>query len=390
MWSRAFLLIAITAPWLGLACGDEAQVFQPGATSSVGAGSTSSGSGGEGDAGGDEGSGGAPPPVTPSPVRLGLVTNTPGLTANAAERSLAELTALAAGVRVVSITVPWRDLDELARAQIATQVADHVAQEIQVVINLLVVDGVVDERPDAYLGQPWSDASVASALSQDLDDLVTATGSGVAAIVLGRRVDAYLAAYPDEADALEDVLTGALTQLEAAPPLGAVGLSFIEETRLEDAPEELRDRYQSLAEASPLLALDYLPGLGDEQAGATVAHAKALDRMIARAEERPILIHGFGYPSGDSLGSSGEAQAQQLDTFFEALEPRRAHFPWVFIRQLADFDAEACDALTAAQGFSPTDPETTHWCSLGLRDVTGEPKPAWTRFVQAAAHLASP
>ena len=84
--------------------------------------------------------------------------------------------------------------------------------------------------------------------------------------------------------------------------------------------------------------------------------------------------------------STAELQRSQFDSFFAALDPRRATFPLVVINQLHDVDPARCDMLVEAQGMTTGDPYGTYLCSTGLRDADDIEKAAWPRFLAAAAH----
>jgi hypothetical protein len=90
------------------------------------------------------------------------------------------------------------------------------------------------------------------------------------------------------------------------------------------------------------------------------------------------------------LGSSEGMQRSRLDSFFAALEPRRAAFPVIIVHQLHDLDEAGCDALVSAHGLPPNDVFGNYMCHAGLRAADGTPKEAWPRFMQASAHYAHP
>lgn len=316
------------------------------------------------------------------PVRVGVIANTASSTPAPGDLALAELTAFASGVRAVSVELRWRDIHAAAIDALAARVDDYVERDLAVVLDLSIVDGHADLRPDAVIAEAWNAAATKSALSASIAAVLAATDGDLAAVVLGRRVDAYLAEHPADQQALTELISEGLEQLAAAGVPQGVGL-----THLGDNADVA---YRGLAALGSITTLAYLPGLGLEQVPVDVSHAKALDQMIDLADGRPIVLQAAGYPSAVEIGSSEDEQAQQLDGMFAALEPRRSAFPVVVVKQLHDLDEDACTALVAAQGLDPGDPLGTHLCSTGLRGVDGAAKPAYTRFLQAAAHFATP
>jgi len=384
---RLLLLFGAVLPWMvigviGAGCdGDPQIVTEPGGGSSaIGGGVAQGGNHAEGGAGG--GTGGDHHMGGMAPVRIGIVANTSSEMPAAGDQALAELTAFAAGVRAASVAVAWRDVDGEALDALAARVDDYAARDLAVVLDLLVVDGRADLRPDELAGEAWNAPATKNALDASLAALLSATDGELTAVVFGRRVDAYLAEHPDEESAFAELASEGLSQLAAAGVAQGVGLTY----RAQDPTTG----YPSLAALGDTTTLAYLPGLGLDQVPADVSHAKALDQMIDLADGRPIHLYAAGYPSASALGSSEAIQSQQLDGLFSALESRRAAFPLVVVQQLNDLDPPSCDALVAAQGLDQGDVLGIHLCSTGLRTVDGEAKPAFDRFQQASAHFAQP
>lgn len=376
----SIVLVACATVWIG--CDGNPEVTTPptGSTSGIGGGNPNGGANAMGGAGGGDGLGGGAGGA--EPVRVGVIANTASSSPMPAEQALAELTAFAAGVRVVSVELPWHDIHAGAVDALAGRVDDYVERDLAVVLDLLIVDGQADLRPDAVGAEAWNAQATKSALSAAIASVLAATEGDLMAVVLGRRLDAYVSEHPGDQQPLSELVSDGLSQLEAAGVAAGVGLTY--------RGADLDDSYRGLATLGDTTALAYLPGLGLDQVSMDVSHAKALDQMIELADGRPIHLHAAGYPSAVEIGSSEDIQAQQLDGMFAALESRRSAFPIVVVRQLHDLDVDACDAVTAAQGLDPGDPLGIHLCSTGLRGADGEPKPAFARFLQAAAHFATP
>jgi hypothetical protein len=383
--SRWHLLLALGGPWLALwvGCQGDPELALPSSSNATGVGGAIMGTGGNGDGGGGMGQGGDMPDGGVEPVRLGLVANTADADSGAGDRALAELTAFATGVRAVSVAVPWNALDDGAIAALATRVDGYVERELSVVLELMVVDGAADLRPEAVAMEAWDAPAVQVALTASIDALATAMADDLSAVVLARRADAYLADNPSAAAAFGATLGLASDRLTMLAIPHGVGLTYV-------AEETTTSAYRGLASLGDRLSVAYLPGLGATAIPVDISHAKALDQMIELADERPVHLYATGFPSATSIGGSGDTQAQQLDGFFDALDSRRASFPIVVVQQLADLDLASCDALLSAQGKAPGDPLGEHLCSTGLTDELGQDKPAWAEFLQASAHFAQP
>ena len=315
------------------------------------------------------------------PVYLALVANPSQSDATPptpAEQIEAELTAFAAGVGAVSLDVGW---DELDADLLAARVSDYRQRGLAVLVSLLVVDGEQSRLPASLTGQAWNAPATVAALEGSLAQILSATGTDIDTLILGRDVNRYLEAQPAESDALQALLHAGIVELDAlgaSPPARAIGLGFV--------AADPQTAYLDLASVGNVVALSYFPGLGEPTFPTQTSATKDLDAMIALANGRPLVLQAVGYPSATSLDSSADTQALQLDALFSALDPRREHVAAVVVHMLHDVVGEGCDALLASRGLDPGPPLSEHVCSLGLRDELGEPKAAWQRFLQAAAH----
>jgi hypothetical protein len=333
-------------------------------TGGLGGAASQGGAGGQGaDGGPTTGAGGA----LVAPVLMGVRANVSA----AAPPLLADLRAYAAGVRLMPIAVRFGNLDE---AVLAEDIADHAAQQVRVVVTLLVVDGPQAFRPPGLEEVSWNDPLMKVALGDAIDAI---EGAGaVDVIAIGRRVDRYLEAFPADGEALAELLAHGVSSADT--PTG-IGLGH------ESQPDPVVESIASLGDVS---VRSYLPGLGGSVQLASVA--MDLDALVATAGERPVLLLDVAFPSAPALGASEEMQHQALDAFFTALEPRRSRFPWVVVHQLHDLDELACEALAIDQGEDPGGLWASYACHTGLRTPEDEPKPAWSRFLEATARFASP
>ncbi|RLB60343.1 MAG: hypothetical protein DRI90_13960 [Deltaproteobacteria bacterium] len=386
---RLALVVILCCFWFVVSwgCSGETDPIDPSTTSTSGSGA------GSYDGGPHDGSDDAPvdsgPPVDggQTPVYIGLTPNAVGPdggTPTAADIAMAELTALAAGVRAVVVDLPWAELDPNDLSALTARVDSHRERGQEVVLALLVVDGNVAHRPPALDGLAWDDPAVQLAMDSLLDGIVTVLGDKLHGLVIGRQADTYLSFHSAEAAALQTFITLALTHLKQTSPdlLRAAGLSFV---GLESPPS-----YQTLASLGSCLALVYFPGLGEAPLPADTSPAKDLDEMIELAADRPILLQAVALGTAATLGSSDEAQLLFFEAFFAALEPRRASFPVINVHQLHDLVGAACDAQVVAQGYSPGDPFADYLCTSGLRVDPQSPKAAWYGFLEASAQFATP
>lgn len=375
---------------LGMAaCDTTGDVLSPRPPTSTAVGGAPSASSAGGAGGGDassSSSGGAKPSF---PVRLGLRANPSAAPVAPGDDPalLADLQALAAGVRVVVIEVPFDDVDPAA---IATEVERYAGRGLSVVVHLLIVDRRVSRNP--YPSFAWSDTPVQSALDAAVAAVVAAGQMpdpmdpntmvpGVDAVILGRDVGTYLDDHPTEAASLSALLAGGVTALrDASIPVG-IGLNYRQPATANDL---------GLAQQGDLLAMSYFPALAVESPTEVATPGQDLDAMIELADERPILLSAVGFSSAIATGSDETQQRQRLAGFFTALEPRRERVSTVVVHQLHDLDEEGCTAFAEARGEVPAGDWASVVCDTGLRAPDGTAKAAWDRFLEAAASLSSP
>jgi hypothetical protein len=318
--------------------------------------------------------------ITPSPAGDGDPT--------AGQVLDARLKVLAAGARGVVVRRALRDLDADALFALAQEGAFYSKHGVSIALTLALVDRAEDTRPSHLVDAPWDAPEVRDEVYQALDGVIDALGPSLSNLILGRDVDVYLAAHPEQRQAFELFALGALEHVRAhpgtPPDLGVgIGFSFVAATLSDPS-------FGPLLEASDMAVLSYLPGLGEKEAGLTSAIAVHVDAMVASAGQKPILLESFGYPSSSVVGGSPITQALFLETFFGELGLRRASFGFVNVEMLGDLGPVRCAERAAAQGEPPDGPYAAYICSLGLVTVAAEDKPAWTSFLQGAAAFALP
>lgn len=388
---RAFgLSLGLGAAALACVTACDDAPFVAGAVSSVASGaggfSAASGPGGMTSAG-SGGNGGDS--VVPPPLKLALDAN-PSHEGQgpptAGERLAAELTSYAAGVRAVVVAASWPDLEEPTGLDaLAARVAELRARGLDVVVVLDLVDRRASGRPARLEGESWDSAGTLAALDATLTALVQRFGKDLAALVLGRGANVHAAQQADSGAALAVALEHAVAKVSAlpqAPTHVAVGLAF------DGAP--LDKMGVKLASVGSAAAFSYAPNLGQSAIPNATSAAKDLDAMLAIAAMRPVYLTEVSFTSAVSLGATLMAQSEHMGWFFSALEPRRSGYRVVSVARLHDLDALACSQRAERQGLAVDAPEITYACAAGLRESSGNAKPAWQAFLKAAAVYSPP
>jgi len=349
------------------------------------------------DAGSDASDGESPSPpdagdAGPQAVLVGIKptpkTNGDG-TPSAGEILEARLTTLAAGVRVAVIRVPWSTLAAGGEADVAAEVAFYTQHKRTIIVNLAVVDRRADARPEELTMLAWDAPEVFAAADATLDSLLQKIGPDLSGLTFGRDIDVFIEAHPDQRAAIEaftsHVSAFAKTHASAPPELKVAAAVSFEGLVTSPSPS-----LEVLLSSSDIAAISYIPGLAEGGVAPASEVATQLDHVIAAAAGKPILLQAVGYPSDPLAGSSLEKQSLFFETFWGALGPRRAFFPWVNVAELHDLGPAACDAHAASQGEPKDSKHAAFFCSLGLFTSAGEQKPAWSSVLEAAATFASP
>lgn len=402
--SSLFVALAACACALGAApaCGDPISVptdgdstiasgfgGAPPSTSSFGGG----GGPGQGGAGGIDGEGGSLPPVG-----VGLVANPlrDGESLTPAQERAREVEAAAStfaiGGSVFATKRTWRAASEatfLQDAQLAA--AGCPSPDCRpAVLTLAVVDGLLDGRPEALGGEPWSSEASFDAMDESIDAAMNALGPILTFLAIGARVDRWLEEHEDDAGDLEALLAHAVERARDHPSaredlLVGIGLSREGALSTTVPATDLR----AIGNAT---MVSLFPGLHDVADSTVVPSpgsiALDLDAIDDVDPGRPVALIEVGYPSSEEVGADDEAQGLFFDALFGALATRRESFPLVVVSRLHDLGAAAC----AAEGLGLDEEEElvlAYRCSTGVRDDSGQAKPAWASFVVGAAQLAS-
>lgn len=325
-----------------------------------------------------------------SPVLVGVTPNPRGDGKPAIGDVIdARLTALAAGSRgIVVRRAPAEMLSDAALSQLETEAGTYGKNGVAVTFVFAVVDGMARGLEPALMGLSWNDSAVFKAMYGRIDQVLGRLGGAAPYFLIGRDVDVFLAAHPEERQAFEAFVLELISYVRAhplAPPNLRLGVGFsFSGVSVPDSS------FSVLLEASDVAACSYLPGLGTDAAGLASNVATDADVLVERAMGKPIVIEALGYPSSAAVGGSEAKQALFLETFFTALGPRRPYFAFVNVEGLHDLASERCAQRAALEGQAADGPWAAYACSLGLFTADSQPKPVWQVFLNGAATFASP
>lgn len=386
-----FTTAAALVPASGLsACGDNRDGGRP-YLGDTDAGQMMPSDGGDGDgSGGDAGDPDAQMTAS-SPVLVGIEANPSAVPAGqmgAVSKLEAELTAIAAGVRVSVLRRAWRDMNEITLAEMEADAAFYGVHGVEIFVNIAFVDRLKDERPDALAGAAWDSPELKDGLKSAIDDVFAKLGKSVHALYLGNDVDVFLDAHPQDKAAMSLLLEQACAYARSHPKAAddlRVGVALSPAAVLSPA-----GAYADLLAISDMAVLSYRPGLGTGELPPPSAVGTDLDSMIVAVGGMPIVLDPVSFPSGVELGSSAEKQSSFYESFFKVLGPRRNDIGWINIAAMHDPPPDACAAYAEAQGQPKDGPFAAYVCSLGLSFGNGEKKPAWQQVLSGTAAFAVP
>jgi hypothetical protein len=327
-----------------------------------------------------------------SPIVVGITPN-PKVNGDgeptAADKIEARLTTIAAGVRMVVVSLPWRDLAAGGDVAVASEIAFYEQHEKEVLFNLAFVDRKEDTRPDDLAMLAWDSPELKAAAEAAIQGVLEKFGKSLSVVTLGRDVDVFIDAHPDEREALEAFVKH-MTFYTRGHPAAPSGLLVSAAVSFEGAAVSPSPSYEALLAASDVATLSYLPGVSKDEVAPASAVAGDLDSMIAASGGKPIVLQAVGYPSDAIVQSSPEKQHLFYETFWSALAPRRSAFTWINVFTLHDLGPAACEVYAAAQGATPDSPSAAFFCSMGLFSAEGAEKPAWSEVLYGTAAFASP
>ncbi len=325
-----------------------------------------------------------------SPVWIGLTPNPVGDGPTLpGDVIAARLGALALGARSMMVRRTPNDLaSEEGITSLAEETSFFTDRGVVLGFTLVIIDRAVVHRPPELADLPWDAPEIVSSTHDAIDAALGALGGAARYFVLGRDVDLRLADRPDERAAFElfasDVLDYVRAHPLAAPDMRA-GVGFSLEGVSDPDPSFL-----PLLDASDVAVASYLPGLGGVEAGATSDISAHADTILLRAADKPVVLESVGYPSSSVVGGSEAKQALFLETFFNALAPRRDRFVFVNVEALHDLAPVRCEERAAVLGEPAAGPYAAYVCSLGLFTGEGQEKASWKAFLNGAAAFASP
>jgi hypothetical protein len=339
-----------------------------------------------------------------SPVDLGVTSIVPSADAagdaSASDRTLAELSMLAAGVRARALVVRLDELvddtgapSDAAFANLGQTAALYRERGRSVLFTIAPVDRATDARPTA-LQASWSSVELRSTIEAVIDRSYDTFGPELAYLSFGTDVDRFLAqATSNDRAACATFIQQAVSYAKAHPKRLAttqIGVTFsmpgLSGTRLPETAILLRASDAAVVTNYPLDASFHALSVSAAAAQlTTVANAVA-----EAAPGLPIVVQELGYPSATLVGSSADLQQKFYRAAFTVLSAERDRFPFVNLYASADADDAECEREAVTFGAAGDPFLIAARCSLGLKDASGAAKPAWATVLAALSSFREP
>lgn len=311
----------------------------------------------------------------------------------------AVLSSLSAGARGLVLSYGWSDLapasapEPMSRWAWLRNLGEFLRPKGKVVLlSIRCTDTTVDTRPLSVRGMPWDDANTSQAMHDLIDKLFATMGSEFRYLSLAFEIDQYVAAHPEQQDAVKSFAMDALGYAKSHPsrPSGQrVGVTWSTRVWLGGGWDPVGLR-RDLVDASDVLMMSYVPIDNDLRSKTPSLALSEIESLAIAKVDKPIVIHELAYSSSTLIGSSEASQAEFFRGLFPLIGTYRVSIPFVGISGLHDPTPNDCLARSTAKGTPGSAELYAFWCSTGLRTRDGMAKESFTTFLTGAPTFLEP
>lgn len=282
-----------------------------------------------------------------------------------------------AGATATSLMLFW---DEFDKQGIYAPDADwpeiansyYPGQNLKLTLVIAVLDTVADRRPRDLRQLDWADPALAARFVAFMGEVLhRLKDTDLVAIAVGNEVDGVLSGQ--DWAGYQAFFEAVKPKINALRPNVPVGTTMMWQGLQDNA------QAQALANAGDAWMVNYYPLDDRFRVLPNAAFPAQLDRMIAAASGRPVLLTETGYPS-HGCGASPEGQREFVQVLLQAWQARKQQIPLVEINWLNDISPEATAGYGRYYGLG-NKCFLSYLGGLGLRDLAGADKPAlaWLR-----------
>lgn len=238
-------------------------------------------------------------------------------------------------------------------------------------LNIPII--AIDKRsmPADIITLPFDDPAVKARFRALLDIINDQLHDKVKYIAFGNEVDTYFATYPEEWEAYISLVEDARNYIRSIRPEILVAVT----TTFQGATVNDTDQISLLNATLDVVSITYYPISSNFIPRDPASVKEDVLKMIAIANDKPIVVQEWGYPSSVALGSSDQKQSDFFSYSFDQLSLHgQAHFPFVSFFKYRDWDDAHVKSLT---GQTAGGNFYEFMSSLGLKRNDGSTKAAW-------------
>lgn len=329
------------------------------------------------------------PQATSAGVHVGMDFNpasTEGFSDEAKRASFAR--AVEAGLNFVYMSPKWNEIEpapgryDFSGMDFMVGLAE--AHDLPVSINFRIIDTGNSAVPSAYSGWSLDDPRMVDRLSGMLRAASDRLKGRARWVTLGNEVNGYFDSRQGDVAAYARLIS------QVAPVVRErFGRPTLMVNFTADAAVGINQRYRALTDQVDAYSFTYYPLNADFTMRPPDSAARDIARMLEAAGDKPLVLQEVGYASAARLNSSPDAQATFLTNVFAEVRKAPHRFAIVHVLFMSDLPDAVVEDLTRYYRLANSDNFKAYLSTLGLRDSSGTPKPAWQVFQREARQLGS-
>lgn len=289
-----------------------------------------------------------------------------------------------AGARSMVVTHTWSALEPqpgvYALQDLRNVIALARSTSQRLYIGVQVINTTRREMPADLASQPFDAAAVTSRFRALLDQIVPLFEGRVAYLSIGNEVDVFLGTNASAWAAYQRFYEDAAAHARQRDASLKIGVTATADAASNAAAASLT----ALNRTSDFVAMTYYPLNADFTVRPPSTVTGDLQKMLAFAGAKPLVLQEVGYPASTQLGSSDAAQAEFVRNVFQAWDGAPGRIPLLNFFLLHDVSPAQCEAWGSYYGLANSANFKAYLCSLGLRRPDSAPKAAWNALLDAA------
>lgn len=288
-----------------------------------------------------------------------------------------------AGANAQVITKTWHELERtpgtLELEDLRGGLDYSIQKKLTPYVGIQMINTLVKDVPDDLRAVPFDDPRMLDRFTQLLTQIAPLLRGRVPYLSLGNEVDIYLEKHPEEIAPFMVFLDKSIALAHVLLPGVQIGVTGTHEGLLKNRVPLLTQ----LNQHTDVVILTYYPS-GDDSGHITGPETVPADfaRMLQFSGAKPLLLQEVGYPTSPNVGGSESKQAAFMENIFVAWQQAGPRMPLLNIFALHDFSPEFCGAFMDYYRFGQNETMAGFLCTLGLRDMQGQPKQAWKTILE--------